>query len=528
MTTSRRDFVKLGALAASLAVPAARVNAAAAQPLRTPGGTPMRGPIFNQDDTEWFFTHSPQQCTPEAVDAWVDTLADAGVGTLMSCVCAMRANYRSQVWESDWDGYDPAGPDDQPKLRDSGIGNAAVLRSWLDCGRRLADELGINFHQRAFARCRQLGISPWASIRMNDVHDCTLPDSPLLSTFFREQRAAGKLRSPQPQSWQEHALDWLRPEVRDHYMLFVQEQLDILDLDGLELDWMRFGFHFPVGRELEGGRVLTEWIGDVRRRCNAAAARLGHPVRLGVRVPSQPDTARNLGLDGVAWAREGLVDLVVPTPFWETCEFDMPIREWKRLLEGTGAALAGGLEIRYQPFPGGPADMMTPELACGAATAVMAGGSDQVYLFNYFADQHLGGLWSRESFSQTLCAMRTTEELYRMPRRHAVTFRDIVAPGEMRTAALPASGGVCTFRLQTGPRPVDRRVTVLLEVETSGAPPAVWVNSVPCPAPTSPDKGVQVYPVPAEAVAEEAQVVEVRASDEATFTLRRVEVAVSA
>lgn len=487
----------------------------------------MRGPIFNQDDTEYFVTHTREQ-GPEAIDAWVEGLANAGVGTLMSCVCAMRTNYRSKVWESHWDGYDPAGPDDQPKLRESGMGNVAGLRSWLDCGRHLADELGINFHQRAFARCRELGISPWASIRMNDVHDCTLTDSPLLSDFFKAQRAAGKLRSPNPQSWPDHALDWLRPEVQDHYMALVDEQLELLDLDGLELDWMRFGYHFPAGRELEGGKVLEGWIGEVRRRCNAAAVRLGHPVKLGVRVPSEPETARKLGLDGVAWARAGLVDLVVPTPFWETCEFDMPMAQWARLLEGTGALLAGGLEIRYQPYPGGPAELMSPELAWGAATAVMYGGADLVYLFNYFAQGHLDGLWSREAFERALCAMRDTEQLYRMPRRHAVTFRDIVAPGEPKLAALPAHGGHCSFRLQTGPKPEGRRVSVVLGV-LSMAPPAVSVNSVPCGPAAEREPEVWAYEVPAEALAEGAHVVEVVPGEAGEgYTLTRVEVVVGA
>ena len=39
------------------------------------------------------------------------------------------------------------------------------------------------------ARCRLRGISPWVSVRMNDVHDCFLTDGSLLSPFFKDQRA---------------------------------------------------------------------------------------------------------------------------------------------------------------------------------------------------------------------------------------------------------------------------------------------------------------------------------------------------
>ena len=61
----------------------------------------------------------------------------------------------------------------------------------------------------------------------------------------------------------------------------------------------------------------------------------------------------------VAWARAGLVDLGVPPPFWEACEFHMPIGTWRRLLDRTNATLAGGLETRYKPMRGGEAATST-------------------------------------------------------------------------------------------------------------------------------------------------------------------------
>jgi len=476
------------------------------------GGSPLRGPIFNQDDSEFFSTRDPSEVSGEAVDAWVDGIAAAGVGTLMSCVCAMRTNYASRAWEPRWTGYDPQGPDDQPVLAHLPRESVPGTRRWLESETRLA-ELGINFHERAFARCKQRGIAAWASIRMNDLHDCHLPDSPLLSGFYKSQRGRGLLRAQyRPGGWPELALDWGRAEVRDHYMRLVREVLSFRGIEGLELDWMRFGFHFRIGRELEGGEILTDWVGRVRKLCDEAAEREGHPVRLGCRVPSDPNTARMLGLDGVLWASKGLVDLLVPTPFWETCEFNMPMRTWAWLLEGTGCALAGGLEIRYQPFRGAPATMMTPELAVGAATAVLAGGAGHVYLFNYFAKGHLDNLWTRESFNRTLSAMGSLQALDEVPRRHAITFRDIMAPGEPGESLLPVGGAVATFRLQTGPKPEGRKVHVVLELEEKGdaepAAPDVRVNSVPCPTPRRQTRCVVIYAVPEEALAEGETVIE--------------------
>ena len=45
---------------------------------------------------------------------------------------------------------------------------------------------------------------------------------------------------------------------------------------------MRFPYYFRIGHELEGGEIMTAWLGEVRAATNAAARRLGHPVKLGV------------------------------------------------------------------------------------------------------------------------------------------------------------------------------------------------------------------------------------------------------
>ena len=37
--------------------------------------------------------------------------------------------------------------------------------------------------------------------------------------------------------------------------------------------------------ELEGGEILTAWLREVRRLCNERAQEVGHPIKLGCRVP---------------------------------------------------------------------------------------------------------------------------------------------------------------------------------------------------------------------------------------------------
>lgn len=500
----------------------------------------IAGPIFNQDSTEFYFVRTADQMSGETVDAYIDDLARAGIGAFFSNVNAMRANYASKVWETDWHGYDPAGPNDQPVLRHLPAASIAPTRRRLDSAKRLAD-LGVNFHQRALARCRHHGIGAWVSVRMNDVHDCMTEDTPLLSTFFKAQRAARQLRAPHRDAWwADRGLDWERADVQEHYFRFVCEQLETLDLDGLELDWMRFVFHFRPGRELAGGRAITAWMRRVRAECDKAEKRLGHRVMLGVRVPSRPETARRAGMDGVAWAREGLVDLVVPTPFWATSDFDLPMAEWRRLLDGTGAQLAGGLEIRYQPVPNGPATMMSAEHAAALALTVLHGGADQVYLFNYFPSGHsvVKDWGGRERFDAVIGAMRSAAALAALPRRHAVTFHDVRAPGEPADNALPAGDTGkdfqwppgFAFRVQTGPKPAaGRKVELHLEFDPASTGQdqlKVYANSRRLAPAANAQAPVLAYAIPVDAMEDEAQVVEIVGAEPAKCSIVRVEIVV--
>ena len=179
------------------------------------------------------------------------------------------------------------------------------------------------------------------------------------------------------------------------------------------------------------------------------------------------------------------------------------------------------------PGRAGPARLVDPELAAGAAVAVLQDGADCVYLFNYFLKGHFTGLWAPEQFAAALRAMRSAEELAKLPRRHPVTYRDVRAPGEPNDDPLPATGTLCSFRLHTGPKPAGRKVELLLELAESSqaaSPSEVRANGVVCP-PAGQEGRAFTYTVPDAALADEAHVVEVAAGT--PVTLVRVEFAVT-
>ena len=474
---SRRTVLKLGAAGlAGFALPSILLgNEKAGANAGTTRHAKLAGLLQNEDCTNFFYYQDfAAGKAGEIVDRYVDVLAGAGVSALMCNTNARRTNYRSKVWEAFWDGYDPSGPDDQPFL-------AAVPQERRKAYRKLIGNMlevhrqGVDYPARVAQRCRHHGISPWVSLRMNDVHENNNLAHPFHSAFWRKPEL---FRQGHP-GYYARALDYAHAEVRDHYRALIVETLQRYDLDGLELDFLREPYLFSKGKEQEGRQILTDWLRGIRALADDAAKRRGHVVKLGVRVPSCPDTALGLGLDAPAWAKEGLVDLVVVAPRWATLEFAMPLGKWRELL-GNRVTLAGGLEAHYCPNPATPARPVTREEATGAAVAVLSGGADVVYLFNYF--QHGHPRWPIPEYQRTLKTFSSLDALLKLPRRHAVTFRDVTVPGETYRAPLPASGTQLSFALQLGPAPsagwqAEATIEVALR-RAEDTPPTVSINGV--------------------------------------------------
>jgi len=292
---SRRTVLKLGAAGlAGFAVPSISLgNEKAGANAGTARHAKLAGLLQNEDCTNFFgYQDFAAGKAGEIVDRYVDVLAGAGVSMLLCNTNARRTNYRSKVWEAFWDGYDPNGPDDQPFL-------APVPQDHRKSFRKLVGNMlevhrqGVDYPARVAQRCRHHGISPWVSLRMNDVHENNNLDHPFHSALWRKPEL---FRQGHP-GYYAHALDYAHAEVRDHYRALIAETLQRYDLDGVELDFLREPYLFSKGKEQEGRQILTEWLRGIRALADDAAKRRGHAVKLGVRVPSCPDTALGLGLD---------------------------------------------------------------------------------------------------------------------------------------------------------------------------------------------------------------------------------------
>jgi hypothetical protein len=485
----------------------------------------LPGIALNEDNSHFFGTRAGRRLDAEAVAAWVDQYAGTQVRELLLSPNAMRTSYQSQVWDPIWRGYDPDGPDDQPLLASLSAADRPRARGWVHTAWQLAQD-GIDVYRVWIDRARSHGLSPWLSMRMNDLHGVDDEACFMHSEFWRAHpeyrrvpyRFAG---------WPDRAFDYGQAEVRAYHLGLIAELVERYDVDGLELDWMRFGYHFRPGHEAAGTELLTAFTAEARCLLERQEQRRGHRMRLGARVPSRPQSALGLGLDAVAWARRGLVDWLVVTPFWASIDTDMPIEIWRDLLQGTDVTLCAGLEVLVRPHPAYPAHLLNSlETARGAAAAMLDRGADRVYLFNYMdGETAMAGV--ERDYGALLSEVGALETLEGKPRRHVVTFTDTWAPGEPEAHSLPAvigAGRWRAFRVACGPTSAGPASIRLGLEQGSATGLEVRLNGTPCaatgpatsaePAPTFPLAG---FAVPAGALHRGVNVVEVLATQAATI-----------
>ena len=443
---NRRTLLSLPLAAAA---PAAQHSSAATSRAAAPSRATAL--CLNEDNSHWFFTRAGQkEYTAEGVASFVDQYAGTQVGELLLSANSQRTSFASKAWDPIWLGYDPQGPDSQPLFASTAEAARAGARKWVDTAWRL-HAAGIDPYALWIARARRRRIPPWISMRMNDLHNVDDERSYMHSTFWREHPEFRRLpwRSA---DWRDRAFDYSHAAVRDYHFRLIEEYCERYDFDGLELDWMRFGFHFAPGKEEEGAGLLTAFMRRTRRLLDSWQRRRGHPIALGARVPSRPHTALALGMDGARWAREGLVQMLTPSPFWASIETDIPVELWRRLA-GDRVTLGVGLELLIRPYHAyRPLETNSLETVRGAAASLLARGADRIYLFNYMDSQTV--MADMEHYPALLRECGSPATLAGKPRRHVVTYSDTQAPGEASNAQLPkslAAGQWTSFRVQVGP-----------------------------------------------------------------------------
>ena len=485
--------------------------------------------IYNLDCSEYFVrTFGP--VVPETIDKWVDHHAALGITDLFINGNAQRTNYRSDVWEAYWDGYDPSLGTDQPffaGIKPGRIDGPEASESRMFIAMRNLHLGGCDYMERMLQRARHNRIGAWVSMRMNDGHHGGLPEHPSHSEIWKSN----------PQWRLSYGLDYEQPEVREHHLKLVRELCGRYDIDGIELDFLRFWLYFRPGREHHGTQLMLDFMQQARAATRAAEQRLGHPVRLAVRVPGVPWIARRHGLDAAAWGKAGLVDLIIAGAWWTSSNSDLPIETWKGLLSGTDVQVAVGLGDALNSGASGRRTMTHEEMR-GICTSGLHRGADAVYFFNLFTGPY--HYWSREDHDRLITDVGSYSTLRAAPRRHPLTMIapwSASEPGPQRS--LPYTGKHGQFRLHIGPQPLpNQQARIELVVTDHEEPLEVSLNGMRCQwsqlvdpqhirAAGWHEKDLprrHEYLVPPEAVSDGYNLIEAVAADSVTITW--VEIAV--
>lgn len=166
-------------------------------------------------------------------------------------------------------------------------------------------------------KCRHRGIPVFISLRMNDLHHAFrgLYEKDPVKKFERMSRFQWFSDHPGlfvgPGRWKaaehEYAFDYARPEVRDYRMSLISELAKNYDLDGLELDFMRFWIYFHPDRTTSAERleIMTDLLRKVRSLLDDSAKN-GKRPRLCVRIPGAIKMYDEMGIDLQAWSEAGV------------------------------------------------------------------------------------------------------------------------------------------------------------------------------------------------------------------------------
>ena len=192
--------------------------------------------------------------------------------------------------------------------------------------------------------CHAQQMEIWGSLRMNDLHDHELDmeetNDPLKAEhpeYLIGKSDDRNLPEEQIERMLRTAFNFERPEVREYRLDFIRRNAAAHDFDGYELDFSRWIWNFPLGRERELAPLMTDFVRSVRSELNAIARQRNRPYTLVVRVMDSIESSLLLGQDIETWLSQGLVDVLVVG--MGLMPFTFNLEGWKAVGERYGVSV---------------------------------------------------------------------------------------------------------------------------------------------------------------------------------------------
>ena len=295
------------------------------------------------------------------------------------------------------------------------------------------------------ARARHHGVEFVASVRMNDTHGLfPNPDDPQMAMFLLDHPEYVIRRDD---GIPERALDYSHAEVRAHRLAIIEELVRNYDIDGIELDFTRWAKFFRRSEAVDKAPILTEFVGEVRRVLDEAAAARGRDrLVLGVQVLESLHLNLLAGMNPPAWVEAGWLDFLIQCDF-NCTNPQIPVEEFARICGPPprqcthhvrmGNMMGGDWSGKPHTPPrsttaykgnrsyGGM--VLTPDEARGAAANIYGFGADGIGLWNIccnLGDRHKTGATGpdRHEFQEDMFAwidaVASPEAVWSAPRHY--------------------------------------------------------------------------------------------------------------
>ncbi len=288
-----------------------------------------------------------------------------------------------------------------------------------------------------------------AAIRMSDTHHKHIGHTDPLCPQFAIDNQQFVITQPDDRT-NETALDYSHPEVRQHRLGIMREIVEEYEVDGLELNFVRWAKHFPRDKGREKAAIMTAYVGRIFEMLGEAAKKRGRQrLTLGVRVPESIAACWLAGVDIKRWTEEGWIDYVVIST-WNNTDPQLPVDEFTRFTKPAGVDTIVVMGNMIGSIYGGPPTVLdrpvamsakhktnsylgmliTEPEARGAAANYYAWGADSVSFWN--VGIHFGGE-----------VTAAPEQQDRMKRwTHAVRSQSSVLAGPRNYRFLPMGKGI--------------------------------------------------------------------------------------
>jgi hypothetical protein len=325
--------------------------------------------IMNQDCNDT--THAaPPGRAQEWIRDWFRRSFAAGGGVLVADVALPDVVETKDTPTGEWIG---ARFGDHPPEKEVSAGGVPLRRNpWYRTNRELSAQ-GTDVLHLACEEGRKAGGIVLAGMRMSDAHHGPIwqpsSDSPLFAQFVMDH--------PEwTNTWdgdevmcalygrRDATLNYAVPEVQAHRLQILRELATSYDIDGLELNWMRWCRHFPAGTQRAHLDDLTDFVRQVRAMLDEVARQKGvdRPI-LGHRVPATLEEALNIGCDVATWARAGCADFLAPMDFLFN-DINLRADDFVAATAGTGCLVYpafGSTKYSFSPVYAADTTGLSPE-----------------------------------------------------------------------------------------------------------------------------------------------------------------------